>query len=358
MVVSGFWLRRATAEELEAAYDPRTWPTYADDRGRGLLADALTHRDPATRALLVHRLLDDGADAAAVLDEGYTALHVLLAQRARDPEVDPAVVRHLIDAGADLNREAGRELRRAVEEVDHPKLSAAEHEPYYRAFFDQPGLELLDPGRRGWSVLDSARQHRFRRPQLLEHVMAYLDRTGRTPADEPLTRAASWQPLEEILAGYAPSDALVVDDETGDSVLHAALRNPDLEVRAALVPRLVADGADVTRVNRAGETPLHLALARSGDREPVRDGEVVRVLLAAGADVNARRADGAVPLTLLAGQGNFPEDRLAPLYDALLAAPGLDVTAVVDKGRTALDVVRSARPPRPKLLARLEALGS
>jgi hypothetical protein len=356
VVVSGFWLRRATAEEFQAAYDAATWPTHADERGRTLLPDALTNRDPATRSLMVRRLVDDGADASVVLDEGYTVLHVLLSQRARDPEVDPGLVRHLIAAGADPNREAGRHLHRPVEEVDHPKLSVAEHEPYYRAFFDQPGLELLDPGRRGRSVLDAARMHRFRRPQLLEHVMAYLAQIDAVPVGEPLTRTATWQRLDEVLAAYSAADATAVDAESGDTLLHAVLRNPDADVRAALVPRLLADGADVTVRNGAGETALHLALDRSGDRDPVRDAGVVTALLAAGADVNAQQADGAVPLTLLAGQGNFREDRLGPLYDALLAAPGLDASVVVGKGRTVLDVLRTARPPRPVLLARVESL--
>jgi hypothetical protein len=358
VVVSGFWLKRATAAEFEAVYDAATWPTYADDRGRTLLPDALTNRDPEVRALMVRRLVDDGADAAVVLDEGYTVLHVLLGQRARDPEVDPGLVRHLIAAGADPNREAGRHLRRPVEEVDHPKLSPAEHEPYYRAFFDQPGLELLDPGRRGRSVLDAARLHRFRRPQLFEHVMAYLERIDAVPVGEPLTRTSTWQRLDEVLAVYTASDAVSVDPDSGDTLLHAVLRNPDLDVRTELVPRLLADGADVTARNRAGQTPLHLALDRSGERVPVRDAGVVAALLAAGADGNAQEADGAVPLTLLAGHGNSPEDRLGPLYDALLAAPGLDTSVVVATGRTVLDVLRTARPPRPVLLARAEALGA
>lgn len=355
MVVRPYWLKRASTEDFEAAYDPGTWPSYTDSTGLPLVAEAMSNQDPATRAFIVGRFLDDGADATVVLDEGYTLLHILLAQRARDPEVDPPLIRRLIAAGADVNRPAGRHLRRPVEEVDHPKLSAEELEPYYRAFFDQPGLELLAPDPRGRSVLDRARSSRFRRPQLFDLVTAYLDAAGLAPTDEALTRTATWQTLDEIRAVYTPGLASAID-ENGDSLLHAVLRNPDLAVRSTLVPQLLADGADVTLPTAEGDSVLHLALDRSGAREAEQDARVLGALISAGADVNASSPANGVPLTALAGQGNFPESRLEPLYDVLLAAPGLDPAVVLADGRTALDVVRTARPPRPVLLARLEAM--
>jgi hypothetical protein len=355
MVVRPYWLKRASIEEFEAAYDPVTWPSHTDSTGLPLVAEAMSNQDPATRAFFVGRLLDDGADATVVLDEGYTLLHVLLAQRARDPEVDPPLVRRLIAAGADVNRPAGRHQRRPVEEVDHPKLSAEELEPYYRAFFDQPGLELLAPSPHGRSVLGRARSSRFRRPQLFDLVTAYLDAAGLAPTDEALTRTATWQTLDEIRAVYTPALASATD-ENGDSLLHAVLRNPDLAVRSTLVPQLLADGADVTLRTAEGDSVLHLALDRSGAREADQDARVLRALISAGADVNASSPANGVPLTALAAQGNFPEGRLEPLYDVLLAAPGLDPAVPLADGRTALDVVRTARPARPVLVARLEAM--
>lgn len=357
MVVRPYWLKRASIEDFEAAYDPVTWPSHTDSTGLPLVAEAMSNQDPATRAFIVGRLLDDGADATVVLDEGYTLLHVLLAQRARDPEVDPPLVRRLIAAGADVNRPAGRHQRRPVEEVDHPKLSAEELEPYYRAFFDQPGLELLAPSPHGRSVLGRARSSRFRRPQLFDLVTAYLDAAGLAPTDEALTRSATWQTLDEIRAAYTPALASATD-ENGDSLLHAVLRNPDLAVRSTLVPQLLADGADVTLRTAEGDSVLHLALDRSGAREAEQDARVLRALISAGADVNASSPANGVPLTALAAQGNFPEGRLEPLYDVLLAAPGLDPSVILADGRTALDVVRTARPPRPVLVARLEALAA
>jgi ankyrin repeat protein len=54
---------------------------------------------------------------------------------------------------------------------------------------------------------------------------------------------------------------------------------------------LIANGADVNAKNRNGSTPLHNA-AIGGHNE------IVKLLIAAGADVNAKRSDGATPLDL------------------------------------------------------------
>ena len=357
--VSGYWLGDATAEEFLDAYDPETWPSGVDRvRRRPLLWSAIDNPDPATRALIAHRLLDDGADASVTISDGYTLLHGFLGRHARDPEIDPPLIRRLIAAGADMNRAAGRHMDRPVEVVDHPKLSPVQHEPYYRAFFDRPGLALLEPNSRGLSVLDRSRNRRSHRPQLLDHVMAYLERTGQTPVGEPLTQTARWQTLDEILARYTPSDATAVDPETGDSLLHAVLRNSYLEARTTLVPMLLAHGADARLRTAVGAGVLQLALAPHGQRDARQDAQVVTTLLDAGADVNALSRGGNTPLTTLAALGNFPEEKLEPLYDVLLAAPGLDLTVVGAKRRTVLEAVRKRRQSRPVLLARVEALAA
>ena len=56
-------------------------------------------------------------------------------------------------------------------------------------------------------------------------------------------------------------------------------------------------GSDINAMNPAGETALHIASAQGYDT-------VVRVLVASGADVNARTARGLTPLgALLARSG-------------------------------------------------------
>jgi ankyrin repeat protein len=77
--------------------------------------------------------------------------------------------------------------------------------------------------------------------------------------------------------------------------LHAAMARQDLE----LVKLLLAHGADANAAQGNGVTPLHSA-AHSGQLE------LARVLVEAGATINARMDDGRTPLDF-AKQGGFAE---------------------------------------------------
>ena len=62
-----------------------------------------------------------------------------------------------------------------------------------------------------------------------------------------------------------------------------------------IVELLIAEGADVNAMNGAGQTPLHFA-AQEGQKE------IVELLIAKGADVNAKTNDGETPLDLAKGE--------------------------------------------------------
>lgn len=90
-------------------------------------------------------------------------------------------------------------------------------------------------------------------------------------------------------------------------------------------------GADVTPASRdGGFSALHSAVA---DDEGPAAKEIVRMLLAAGADPNARSASGGTPLHTAAFTGN------TAILQMLLAA-GADPTLADDKGHTPLDIAR------------------
>jgi ankyrin repeat protein len=110
-----------------------------------------------------------------------------------------------------------------------------------------------------------------------------------------------WRLCEFLLESGA--DANGADGETDETPLHAALCTPDRRAHDLVVRVLLAHGADVRRATRPsvptgafmrdcrtrGETALHRAAAFG-------TGETIDLLLAAGAERDARDAHGDTPL--------------------------------------------------------------
>jgi ankyrin repeat protein len=80
--------------------------------------------------------------------------------------------------------------------------------------------------------------------------------------------------------------------------------------RPEIVDLLIAAGADVNATQAGGFTPLHAA-AQNGDVD------MAKALLAGGADANIRADNGQLPLDLALGQGH------KPVVDILMEAPGI-----------------------------------
>ena len=130
--------------------------------------------------------------------------------------------------------------------------------------------------------------------------------------ETPLHRADSANDVTPLLAAGANLNAR---DNVGETPLHEATaeRSRSADVAAALL----AAGADPNARDNYGHMPLHgLAIyAASGfnvnlnfrpsgfdeieEEFMARDVEVARILLAAGADPNARDATGATPLDVM-----------------------------------------------------------
>ena len=128
--------------------------------------------------------------------------------------------------------------------------------------------------------------------------------------DAKLARAASQGKIKEVkkyLAAGANVDAR--------RALHEAVDRGHKEV----VELLIATSADVNAKNQWGRTPLHQAAVRGRK-------EIVELLLANGADVNAKGDSGGAPL-LSARTVEIAE---------LLIANGADVNAKNDEGETPL----------------------
>lgn len=110
--------------------------------------------------------------------------------------------------------------------------------------------------------------------------------------ETPLIVAASSAPaavLDYLLAHGAEIPPV---KDGGSPILFAAMRYAN-RYSIERINWLLAKGCSVTATNERGWTPLHMAVAGSGNKE------MILLLLEKGADVNARGNDGITPLGLI-----------------------------------------------------------
>ncbi|WP_116452650.1 ankyrin repeat domain-containing protein [Blastococcus litoris] len=192
----------------------------------------------------------------------WTPLHVAVA------EGQPDVVRVLVEAGADLS--ARTEFNRT------PLHMALQHHPELVPLLRQLGAAVDAPSAAYLGDVD----------ELGRHLDDGVEPGDRTSGADLLSWAAfgGAEPTAELLLARG------ADADTG--ALHYAAGGG----RLRLVRLLIEAGAQVNRRDPAtGRTPLHAAVgADPGDDAA----EIVRVLLAAGADVTATTNDGASALDM------------------------------------------------------------
>jgi ankyrin repeat protein len=110
--------------------------------------------------------------------------------------------------------------------------------------------------------------------------------------DGPTRKALLQMFAEQVCSKELLKDMVnKASSDTGDTPLLVACALPD---RTETVQQLIAMGADVNKANNNGETPLFIAVAHFNV-------EIVKALLDAGADPNAKNLSGCGPLTKVAG---------------------------------------------------------
>ena len=331
---------------------------------------------------IIEALLAAGADAGAALPEGETVLmtaartgsaDALRALLARGADVEARDNFHgesaLIWAAAENHADAVRVL---VEHgADADGRSALMEFPQRRA-----GQSVLPLG--SWTpLMYAARENALAAGEALVASGAGLDLVDPDGATALVIAIinAHYEFAELLLR--AGADPNVVDNEAGMGPLYAAIDMHRLAVghgRGNPVPVGLLDAVDTVRlllergadpnarlkkpilqrqhtfgdgVLGAGTTPLMRA-AKSGDIE------LVRVLLAAGADAMLTLPNGTTALMLAAGLGWRNGSPLAPSYDQgsdaeavetleLLLSLGLDLNAKNEAGDTALHAAVGGR---------------
>jgi len=270
-------------------------------------------------AAAIELLLKAGADANTVLPGGETVLMTA----ARTGNVD--AVNALLRRGADVNAKEGWRGQTAL------MWAAAEgHAPVIEALVAR-GADVHGRSNGGFTaILFAAREGQIAAVKALVAAGARLDDSipASTPIDEP-----------------APEETGPAPTEAGLNVFLLAVANAHFELAAWLLDR----GADPNAAPR-GWTALHqiswvrkMGIAGSNDPAPPGSGnmtslELVRKLVAKGADVNARatkrpqmglttlNAIGATPFLLAARTADFELMRLLAELGADPKLPNEDNT--------------------------------
>jgi len=170
-------------------------------------------------------------------------------------------------------------------------------------------------------------------PRRLRHFM--VARPDVAPPPPPDSAKPWFEIVRQMLAAGADARAV---DVRGSTALHAAVAEP------SLVKLLIAHGAEVDARNRFGATPLMIASQQGA--------QSIEPLVAAGADVNATDKRGATPLMYAV----WSADRQQAISAVrLLLKCGAQADQRDAQGMTALDRLRRLPPPPVPQTPRLGA---
>lgn len=169
----------------------------------------------------------------------------------------------------------------------------------------------------------------------LEHACGREKTNGLALAKLLLARGASVNATNVTGFTITPLDWAISADNTelvkllldhgaivGATFLSAAAGRGDVDIAEILI----AHGADVNAKDRGGNTALHAAAWDGRD-------EVVKLLLSKGAEADAKRSDGLTPLINAAGPG---AERHGKGCVGMLLAKGANINATDGDGETAL----------------------
>lgn len=273
---------------------------------------------------VVKKLLDAGADVCLTDKDNNTALQIAAALRETSEEV-AAMLRMLLKAGLDIDARGGdgiTALMLVAEAGDCELVQFLLDEGADRRLEDQKGRTALAYAARGGH----------------EAAVTTLLRTAMVDnRDLALAEAAGRGHLNIVHILISAGVNLVAAAQDGTTALISALENGQVEVATTLVEA----GADVNARRADGTTPLMHAAFRGFK-------EITRLLLNATADVNRASDHGETALIFLIkddvekslprrsdGKGEAWADAAGEMLRMLVEA-GADVNKSTENGNTAL----------------------
>ncbi len=293
-----------------------------DARGRSALHEAAL----AGNVEIVRQLLDAGADAAAVDEDGRTALDLAVQER-RWPVVTVLDPEYPVPApgGDEDDTEATEPAADAPEAAagaagDVEAAPALEAEPQPEA---APGAEPEPPGL--LALLEAGPDHLDELQQWLERAVAPTGAGGLARFLQAcIAEGADDAELERFALGLVERGADPFGgNAAGDPPLALAVRLG----WSRLAARLLASGVDRGARDSRGMSALHLAAALGRE-------EAIKVLVLHGASPDLRAADGQTPLGVALASGrrdlvDWLEWRGWPLPGRALQPSDLPAAAIV-----------------------------
>jgi len=341
-----------TTDVLELLIEYGANVNHQSPRGEPLLIYAM--RDYQLDAMKV--LLAAGADVSYIDNDGWTVLHQAVDCRQHRDDDNGALVKLLIDAGADVNQQLASGSTPLALAVSHNHLAQVK---LLLAAGADPNIENND----GWHPLNRA---------VIENKSEIVKALLAGGADVNLAKRNGWAPLhwtvniakEQQHDGSALAQLLIdaganvnAQTKTGNTPTKLAAANNRLNelnvlLRAnadantanvagwtplfsavdqnniAMVRSLIKGGADVNQAGRFDWVPLHVAV-KNHQSQSVDGSDLIKLLITAGADVNRKNKHGDTPVYLAISNNSLDE------LDTLLSN-NADVNMNSNDGRTPL----------------------